>query len=449
MANPTEATIFAPATAPGRAGLAVVRISGPGAMGALRFLTGRGEFPPRRMVRARFCAAFPAEAVDSGLAVWFPAPASFTGEDVAELHVHGSAAVLTRLLQVLAALPGLRWATAGEFTRRAFAAGKLDLAEVEGLADLIAAESESQRRQALAQMDGALSRAVEDWRARAVKALALMEATIDFADDELPGDVEARARTAMAGLRAELGRFLESARVGARVREGLTVAILGAPNVGKSSLLNRLAGWEAAIVSPVAGTTRDRVAVPMAVHGMPVTLLDTAGLRDSADPVEAEGVRRARAAAGSADVRLAVFSADSWPAAADPTWDWVDESTVVAVNKADLAPVSAPAPKDCGACIAVSAKAGTGLAGLADALARAVAAQSEIASGVSAPLTRERHRAQVLAASQALDRALARPEIELAAEDLRLAVRELGRITGRVDVDEVLDAIFGEFCIGK
>lgn len=442
-------TIFAPATAPGRAGVAVVRISGTAAVAALATMTGRTDWTPRRMEFVRFVDPANGEAIDRGLAVVFPAPASFTGEDVAELHVHGAAAVLTKLTEVLARLPGLRWAEPGEFTRRAFDNGKMDLTAAEGLADLIASETESQRRQALTQMDGALARRLEDLRSRAVAALAFVEAVIDFPDDELPADTVDRGIGLIRDLRGEVARLADSAQAGARVRQGASVAVVGAPNAGKSSLVNRLAGWEVAIVSPEAGTTRDRVSVEMALGGQAFTISDTAGLRAAEGEVEAEGVRRAERAVAAADVRIAVFAADLWPAPQDPTWRWVDRDTVVVVNKSDLGLRLAPAPAGCPAPLAISAATGDGLDALGAALRDRIAAAAGLASGEGAPLTRERHRVLALSALTALDRALAARDLELQAEDLRLAVRELGRMTGRVDVEDVLDRIFGEFCIGK
>ncbi|WP_337996347.1 tRNA uridine-5-carboxymethylaminomethyl(34) synthesis GTPase MnmE [Oleispirillum naphthae] len=443
-----RATIFAPATAPGRAGVAVLRLSGPQAFAALAALCGRAAFPPRAMVSVRFSDPETGEAIDRGLAVCFPGPASFTGEDVAELHVHGSAAVLERLAGVLAGRPGVRWAEPGEFTRRAFEAGKMDLTETEALADLLAAETEAQRRQAVRQMDGALSRRFEDLRNRAVEVRAFIEAVIDFPEDELPAGTRDRGLTMIAGLKADLAELVDSARIGCRVRQGVTVAVLGAPNVGKSSLVNRLAGWDVAIVSATAGTTRDRVSVDLALEGLPVTVTDTAGLRAAAEEIEAEGIRRAERAVADADLRLAVFSAETWPAPEDPTWRWVDSGALVVVNKADLGGVAGGPPMKPPP-IAVSALTGAGFDALADALRARVRALAGRQAGEAPPITRERHRALAAAALVALERAQAQTQQELQAEDVRLAIRELGRITGRIDVEDVLDRIFGEFCIGK
>ncbi len=449
MTVEAHATIFAPATAPGRAGVAVLRLSGPRAREALATLGGTGAFPPRTLTMVALRDPQDGELIDRGMAAVFPAPHSFTGEDVVELQVHGADAVLAKLAEVLAKLPGLRWAEPGEFSRRAFDNGKMDLTAAEGLADLLAAESDSQRKQALRQMDGALARRLDALRGQGIDALAFTEAVIDFPDDELPDDTRAKGLGMIRALRDALAELVDSAKIGTRVRQGISVAVVGAPNVGKSSLVNRLAGWEVSIVSATAGTTRDRVSVDLSVGGHAFTVLDTAGLRETAEEIEAEGIRRAERAVASADVRVAVFAADTWPALEDPTWRWVDSDTVVVVNKSDLdvpecaAPAGAPEP------VRVSAATGAGFTTLTQAMRARLATVAGAASGEAAPLTRERHRVGAAAALAALDRALGAPDLELQAEDLRLAVRELGRMTGRVDVEDVLDRIFSEFCIGK
>lgn len=443
----TGDTIFALSTAPGRAGVAVIRVSGSGTGAAVRVLGG-GELPqPREATLRRFRDAG-GTVIDKGLLLWFPAPNSFTGEDMAEFHVHGGRAVVQAMVEALAALPSLRPAEAGEFTRRAFDHGKLDLTEVEGLADLIDAETEAQRRQALRQMDGALGARVSDWRTRLTRLLAHQEATIDFADEELPGGLAEDVQTGTAALAEEMAATLADRGRGERLREGLSVAIVGAPNAGKSSLLNAIARRDAAIVAETAGTTRDIVEVHLDLGGYPVTLADTAGLREVAaegDAIEAEGIRRAKARAEAADLKLAVFDLASGPKPDPATWALVDEATLVVWNKADL--VSGSAPPAYGGLL-VSAQTGQGLGSLLERLEGEVA--SRLGFSTAAPsITRARHRHALEEAEEALRRALEADLPELAAEDLRLASRALGRITGAVDVEDLLDVIFSDFCIGK
>ncbi|HEV7371066.1 tRNA uridine-5-carboxymethylaminomethyl(34) synthesis GTPase MnmE [Arenibaculum sp.] len=439
-------TVFALASAPGRGGVAVLRVSGPRAGAALEALCRRPLPRPREAVLAGLVDPGTGEAIDRGLVLWFPAPRSFTGEDVAELHVHGGRAVVSALVEALSALPGLRLAEPGEFTRRAFENGKLDLTEAEAVADIVAAETAAQRRQALRQLDGALGRLYERWRDRLTRALAHLEADIDFPDEDLPGGVAMAVRPVLAGLAAEIAGHLDDGHRGERLRDGVAVAILGAPNAGKSSLLNALARRDVAIVSERAGTTRDVVEVHLDLGGWPVTLADTAGLRDATDEIEGEGIRRALDRAEKADLRLAVFDATALPALDPRTLALLGPSTIAVVNKADRAP-----GLDAGAAVpgalAVSAATGAGLPALLERLTGMVADGLD-AAGPPA-LTRARHRAALEDCRAALSRALDAPLPELAAEDVRLASRALGRITGRVDVEDLLDVIFRDFCIGK
>lgn len=441
-------TIFAPATAPGRAGVAIIRISGPLADAALSVLTAGGPLPPPRRAARVTVRGEDGEQIDDGLALRFPAPASFTGEDVVELHLHGSRAVIEAVMALLSAQEGLRVAEPGEFTRRAFENGKMDLTQAEALADLINAETAAQRRQALRQMDGALARLYDGWRDRLVRALAHLEAFIDFPDEELPPTAERAIWGSVGELCAEMQAHLDDGHRGERLRDGLHIAIIGPPNAGKSSLLNALARRDAAIVSDIAGTTRDVVDVHLDLGGYPVVLADTAGLREAAETVESEGIRRARARAKQADLRLAVFDGAAWPTLDSHTLSLVDDSALVVVNKADLGTVpDAPTVNDRPA-LALSVKTGRGVDDLLDRLTRLVA--DRLSGGAAAPaLTRARHRAALAECVEALGRAQAADLGELAAEDLRLAVRALGRITGRVEVDELLDVIFRDFCIGK
>lgn len=429
-------TIVAVSSGNGRAGVAVVRVSG----SRVRFVleTFIGLVPRPRHATLRQVRDGSGEIIDAALVLFFPAPASFTGEDVAEFHVHGSRAVLAALLSALTTLPGIRLAEAGEFTRRAFEGGKLDLAAVEGLADLIDSETEWQRKQALRQMEGSLGRASEAWRGRLIKAMALLEAEIDFSDEgDVSGPLISEAVADLSDILAGLNEALGSFGMGERVREGFVVVLAGPPNAGKSSLLNALARRDIAIVSAQPGTTRDIIEVRLDLAGFPVVLVDTAGLRESADPIEAEGVRRALALAEKADLVLRLRSIDSPPDRIN-----VSDRDLALATKADLPGRSEPDE------LAVSARTGEGL----DALLKAI---SERLGGLSSPepalLTRERQRVAVLDAATALERAVSarHDQAELLAEDIRIAVRALERLVGRVDVEDVLDKLFSGFCIGK
>lgn len=432
-----ERTIFAPATARGRAGVAIVRVSGPMAGPSLERLSG--VLPAPRLARfAALTDPMTGEAIDQGLVLWFPGPASFTGEDVAEFHVHGGPAVVAALLAALGRIGDCRLAEAGEFSRRAFLNGKLDLTQVEGLGDLIEAETAAQRRQALGQMAGGFARIAEAWALRLTRTLAHVEAAIDFPDEDLPDDLLGPARIVAETLEREIKARLADGRRGEILRDGLSVALIGPPNSGKSSLMNALAGRDAAIVSAQAGTTRDVIEVHLDLGGYPVILADTAGIRDGADPIEAEGIRRARARADSADLRLLILDAGA-PEQLDGFAALRNEATLLVWNKVDLRD-----PPSEG--LAVSAATGQGLGALIEALA----ARAEGMLGGDAPIvTRERHRTALEECVMSLARAVAGADPALVAEDLRLAVRALGRITGRVDVEDLLDVIFRDFCIGK
>lgn len=446
-------TIFALASGAGRAGIAVIRVSGPQASAALLALAGAPLPPPRRAVR-RTLADQNGAQLDDGLILWFPAPASFTGEDVAELHIHGGPAVIEGVSKALADVPGLRLSRPGEFTRRAFENGKLDLTEAEGLADLINAETEGQRRQALRQMAGELGRLYENWRARLIQALALLEAAIDFPDEDLPENLAARAKPLLASIQDEMGAHLQDKFRGERVRDGYRIALVGAPNAGKSSLLNALAQRDAAIVSDVPGTTRDVVEVRLTLAGFPVWLADTAGLREAGDAIEREGVRRAFERAEDADLRLLLIPPDAQDLPPQLT-DLACNGDLLVLSKCDL-DVSAAAALGAALCrtanvhpLRASAKTGDGIGELLDTISARVA--HDLGAREAPALTRARHREHVLKAYVAIDRALGATAMtpELAAEDLRAAGQALARITGRFDVELVLDAIFAEFCIGK
>lgn len=450
-------TIFALSSGRPPAAIAVVRVSGPSARSALERLVGRVP-EPRQATLARLRDSASADIIDEALVLWFPAPRSETGEDLAEFQLHGGRAVIAAVLDALSAIAGLRPAEPGEFTRRAFENGRLDLTAVEGLADLIAAETPAQRRQAFRQLKGLIGDRAEAWRRQIIGALALVEARIDFSDEaDVPEDLVGPALHAAQQLRSEIATVLADSGRGERLRDGLVVAIAGPPNAGKSTLLNRLARRDAAIVSPYAGTTRDVIEVHLSLDGYPVTLLDTAGIRDSDDPLEQEGVRRARQRADEADLVLWVTDAS----AADAGSERSHNSSLITkawwvINKADLAvgnlwiiceSASASSSRDS---FLVSAATGAGTATLMAALA---AFAQDFFAGNEAPLiTRVRHRRALEQTAAALDRALAAREgggEELIAEDLRGAATALGRLTGRVDVEDILDVIFRDFCIGK
>jgi tRNA modification GTPase len=444
-------TIFAVATARGRAGVAILRLSGPAAAKVCRCLTGRPPPPPRRASLRRLHDPADGGLLDQALVLWFPGPDSQTGEDMLELQTHGSPGVLGALADILAAIPGLRPAEPGEFARRAFHGGRLDLTAIEGLADLVAAETRAQVRQAARQLDGALGRLYEAWREALLQALARLEAEIDFAaEEEVPAGMLAVIRPEIERLTAAIAAHLTDGGRGERLRDGLRVAILGPPNAGKSTLLNLLAQRDVAIVAATPGTTRDVLEVPLDLAGLPVTLVDTAGLRAAVDDVEAEGVRRARRQAAEADLRLLLVDGGCWPALDPETAALIDDQALVVVSKVDLGSVPAPALVAGRAALRLSCRTGEGVTAVLEALAGRAAAM--LAVGAEPVLTRARHRSALQAAAEALGRFLAadrETDLALLAEDLRLASRALGRITGKVGVEDLLDRIFGEFCIGK
>jgi tRNA modification GTPase len=436
--------IFALASGAGRAAVAVVRLSGSGVGDVVRRLVGGPLPPPRAASVKRLRHPDTGETLDRALVLWFPGPRSYTGEDCAELHLHGGPAVVAGVAEALVAA-GARPAEAGEFTRRAFINGKLDLTAAEGVADLIAAETAAQRRQALRQAEGGLAALHNGWTERLTSLLARQEAFIEFETEDLPPDLDAAVARDAAALRAEMEAHLADGGRGERLREGLVAAILGAPNAGKSSLLNALLGRDAAIVSARAGTTRDVVEARLDLGGVPVTLADTAGLREASDEIEAEGVRRALLRAESADMRLLVFAADKPPDPDTLALVAPGPGALVVANKTDLAP--APATIAGVAPIPVSIRTGEGLSVLRDRLA---ALAADLACPTTAtPLTRSRHRSALRDAVARLAELDAAELPELRAECLRAASAALGRITGRVGIEAVLDAVFGEFCIGK
>ncbi len=432
-------TIFALATAHGRAGVAMVRVSGPKAETGIRHLTGREVNSDRRAEMRTLFNSLTNDRIDSGIVLFFRAPHSYTGENVAEFQIHGGRAVQAALLKALGALPGFRPADPGEFTRRAVENGKLDLTQAEAIADLISAETDAQRRLALQQHDGALAELYEGWRSRLIRAAAWIEAGIDFADEEIPADASARSRQEIAEVLAEIEAHLNDGRRGEILRDGLQVAVIGPPNAGKSSLVNALARRDVAIVSEQPGTTRDVIEVHLDLEGYAVVLADTAGLRDSSDGIEQEGVRRARARADSADLRILVM--DGARGGEKPPNPAPRNSDILVWNKADIA-ASKTEPG-----LWVSARTGEGLSDLVKILSRE--AGERVSGGEGPVLTRVRYRHALKEAAQSLGAIRHTEAAELAAEHIRLALRAIGRITGRVDLDELLDVVFRDFCIGK
>lgn len=445
-------TIFALSSGTPPAAIAVVRVSGPGAGLALEAMAG--GIPPSRRAALRILRN-PADqsVVDQALVLWFPGPKSETGEDMAELQLHGGRAVIAATLEILARLPGYRLAEPGEFTRRAFENGRMDLTGVEGLADLIGAETEAQRRQAVGQAAGALRIRAECWRRQLIEALALTEAQLDFSDER---DIEDggsvlihRAQAVAAEMAHELQEMLR-APGGEHVRDGIVVAIAGPPNAGKSSLYNLLLRRDAAIVSPHAGTTRDVLEARLDIGGYAVTLLDLAGIRTTTEPIEAEGVRRARERAAEADVVLWVVDAtDPVPTDEAPERSWLVSNKIDLLDSAAERSLTLTAPRnERRAAFRVSARTQEGMADLEASIADAAGGRAAVEPAL---ITRTRHRELIGAMHRSLVRAAGQhaQQTELLAEDLRAAVAAVGRLTGRVDAEDVLGAIFGEFCIGK
>jgi len=445
---PQHPTIFALASAPGRAGVSIFRISGPAAPGCLRFLGVVKALAPRmatlvKLVSPATSHLSPAAPIDTALALYFPAPHSFTGEDVIELHTHGSRAIAAMLLDALGSIEGLRMAEAGEFARRAFMNGKLDLVEVEGLADLIDAQTAAQHRQAIRQMGGQTTQRVEALRGAILEPLALMEAYIDFPDEEIPEAVLSEAAQRIEKLTHDIANILHDNGIGEKIREGLDIVILGPPNAGKSSLLNALAKRDAAIVSAEAGTTRDLIEVGLEIGGYAVTLVDTAGIRTTPAVVESEGIRRALQRAEHADITLHLRDVATIAESSSELKALNQKNHLVIATKSDLSPL----PALPFAAIAISTQTGDGIAALIDALKEKIAERME---SIASPLiTRARHRAALTQAHAALTRFDAHAPLELSCEELRLAAAAIGKITGKIWVDDVLDLVFSRFCIGK
>jgi tRNA modification GTPase len=448
MSSAAPDTIFALASAPGRAGVAVIRVSGPNARSSLHALARRTNFKPRFGHLLALYDPLTDEVLDQALVLSFIAPASYTGEDVVEYHLHGGRAVIDSVINALKKYPHHRMAEPGEFTRRAFENGKIDLTAAEAVADLIDAETQAQKIQALSQMGGALSSLYNDWTERLKKTLAHIEADIEFPDEDMPDGIAPEVTTATQKLITEIAEHLNDNRRGERLRDGIQIAVIGAPNAGKSSLVNALVQRDIAIVSPLAGTTRDVIEAHLDIAGFPVILSDTAGLRpdqlgdDAQSAIESEGIARAIKKAQEADITILLF--DATEDIPDPhTLNLIDDRALLVMNKMD--DVLSKSLID--GALEISVKSGSGLMDLLQSLEekiKAIFVASEMPS-----LTRKRHRSALEEALTSLTRSQTAALPELMAEDLRLATRAIGRITGRVDVEDLLDVIFKDFCIGK
>jgi tRNA modification GTPase len=438
-------TIYALSSGAGRAGVAVVRVSGPLAGDVLVQLSGDALPAPRRARLSWVRSPRTGLILDEGLTIWFPSPRSFTGEDIAEFHIHGGLAVVASVLRAISECKGTRLAEPGEFSKRAFLNNKLDLTEAEGLADLIDAETEAQRRQARSQASGVLGELYDSWRERLMRRLAYVEAAIDFPDEELPESILLDAQSDILILEQEIAQHLDDGKLGERLRSGIEVAILGPPNAGKSSLLNVLAGRDAAIVSETAGTTRDVIEVRMDLGGFPVVLSDTAGLRIMEDGVEAEGIRRARERGRSADIRVVVLDGSNPTRENDQLYEAADSFTIF--NKIDVVEHDNSVLGGDLGLFPMSVRTGEGVGVFIAALSKIV--RNRYGGGDAPVITRARHRESAAECLEALQRARLAPLPELVAEDLRFAMRALARITGTFDVEDLLDIVFRDFCIGK
>lgn len=449
-------TIFALASPAGKGGVAVVRVSGKNSSSSLEALSSKpiSAFVSRNIKLATLCHPVSRETIDKGMAVYFEGPASFTGEDVVEYYLHGGMAVVRSLLAALDTQEGHRMAEPGEFTRRAFENGKMDLTEAEAVADLIDAETSIQQEQALAQLGGSLASLYEDWAQRLKSYLAHLEADIEFPDEDMPNGVAPEVLSSLTLLKQEVSEHLNDSRRGERLRDGIKIAVIGAPNAGKSALVNVLAQRDVAIVSDMAGTTRDVIEVHLDIGGYPVILSDTAGLRPEQigdtghDVIEGEGIRRAMQRAEHADIKLLVFDGTLLPEMDPHALALADDRSLIVINKIDkIVSYDLGRLEDDPMRIHISANLGTGITALLSAIKDKI---DEIIGNRSAPsLTRERHRIALQECLECLMRAENASLPELVAEDIRLALRNLGRITGRVHVEELLDVIFSDFCIGK
>jgi tRNA modification GTPase len=434
-------TIFAPITSPFRAGISVIRISGSETLQCLKVLGFKGEPQHQKISFQKIFDPKTKELIDEVLVSFFKGPKSFTGEDIAEISIHASPFIAKKIFEILANVKDVRFAEAGEFSKRAFLNGKMDLVQAEAIPDLIAAETESQHRQALRQLEGKLGEIYENWRFRLIEISALIAAAIDFPDEDLPKNIIEKVEDDVKKLAQEIKNHLNDQKVGQKIKDGLSLAIIGAPNVGKSSLINFLAQSEVAIVSEIAGTTRDVVETHLSIAGVAVKISDTAGLRETQDLIEKEGIKRALKKAALADLKIFLLDAAN-PVLRDEDRELIDENTIIVLNKIDLAPNASFTNA-----VKISLAKNLGTSQLLEKLEEKI---SQIAPNQNSPLiTQERYRLALTNSASSLENFSLQKNIELAAEDLRLTAREIGKITGKIDIENILDVIFSRFCIGK
>jgi tRNA modification GTPase len=441
-------TIFACATAPVKSGVAIIRISGQNSLSILNSLTGQGSITPRTALLRKIKNPKTNEVIDEAVVLYFSAPNSFTGEDVVEFHIHGSRAVLFEMLEILSTFENTRLAEPGEFSKRAFDNGKMDLTEAEGLADLIDAETKAQARQAIRQKEGQLGSLYDKWRTELISILANIEAYIDFPDEPIPDNVVDTVVKQVRGLNSSIGEHLNDNQRGEKLRSGINAVIAGAPNTGKSSLMNCLAKRDVAIVSDIAGTTRDSIEVHLDLGGYPLTLIDTAGIRASEDTIEKEGIKIALAKADNADVNILLFDATLLPDIDKKTLNLANENSIVVINKIDsVAKIDIPNELDSFSPIQISLKEQKGIDKLINKLEERT---KNLLDTTSDPvITRQRHRSLLIETQNSLKNFTLDDELEIASENLRQAATSLGKITGHIDIEEILDNIFSNFCIGK
>ena len=436
-------TIFAPITSPFRAGISIIRISGSKTFECLQKLGFKGTAQHQKISLHKIFDPKTAELIDEALISFFKSPKSFTGEDVSEISIHASPFISKKIFEILSRIENVRFAEPGEFSKRAFLNGKLDLVQAEAIPDLIAAETAAQHKQALHQLSGKLGEIYENWRARLIEISAKIEAAIDFPDEDLPKNIVEKVEADVKNLTTEIKTHLDDKKLGQKIKDGFNLAIIGAPNVGKSSLINFLAQSEVAIVSEIAGTTRDIVETHLTIAGLPVKISDTAGLRQTSDKIEAEGIRRTLKKAESADLKIFMIDAEN-PFLRDEDKKIIDENTILVMNKIDLFDDIKSAPENC---LKISLTNKTNTSALIKKLEEKIL---ENFPNTSSPMiTEERYRVILENSVANLEKFSLKKNIELAAEDLRMTTREIAKITGKVGVENILDIIFSRFCIGK